>query len=194
MGLKKSLKSDIVSKRADKIENQILHLSETISDFRDFFKPNKSQELISLDDLFQKLLHLIDPSFESSSINITCAVDVTISIETFVNELLQVLLTFIKNSQEAFSERDTLVPKITLKAENHKDLIIIFYQDNAGGISKDIIDEIFIPYFSTKREKQGTGLGLYMAKTVIEEHCKGELVAQNKDDGALFTIKLPMKL
>ena len=71
--------------------------------------------------------------------------------------------------------------------------VCITIEDNAGGIPKDIIEKIFDPYFSTKKAKDGTGLGLYISKTIIEDHCKGDLKVQNSNIGAKFTISLPLK-
>ena len=187
------LNHDTLLEKADKIEKQILHLSDTITDFQNYFKPDKDKERITLKELFEKLRHLIDPTLLSNEIEMSYLVETPVSIETHVNEVLQVLLTLVKNSQEVFSERSVVNAKISIDTEDQGDNVAIFYHDNGGGIREEIIDEIFMPYFSTKKAKQGTGLGLYMAKTVIEEHCNGEVYVNNEDGGILFTILLPKK-
>jgi C4-dicarboxylate-specific signal transduction histidine kinase len=111
---------------------------------------------------------------------------------SYPNELKQVVLNILKNAEDALLERNIENPTIylnTYKQEEDSGYILEI-GDNAGGIPKDIMNEIFMPYFSTKKNKEGTGLGLYMSKTIIEEHCHGKLSVMNSDEGAVFTIKL----
>ena len=99
---------------------------------------------------------------------------------------MQVILNIIKNSQDNFRERRIKNPKITIKVENNQ----VLFCDNGGGISENIIEKIFDPYFSTKNEKNGTGLGLYMSKIIVEDHHKGKLEVKNREEGVCFTIIL----
>ena len=108
-----------------------------------------------------------------------------IKIEMFTNELTQVILNILKNAQDNILEKKTLNPYIKIVSNKHS----LSISDNGGDIPQEIIDKIFDPYFSTKNEKNGTGLGLYMSKLIIEEHHSAELLVENKEDGACFTIR-----
>ncbi len=97
-------------------------------------------------------------------------------------------MNIIKNANDAILEHTITNGKISIVAYEKDGMYHITVEDNAGGIKSDIIPKIFDPYFSTKHEKNGTGLGLYMSKMIIEQHCHGSLVVENTDDGAKFTI------
>jgi len=99
---------------------------------------------------------------------------------------MQVLLNILKNAQDNFKERGVQNPRITIDVQER----VCSICDNGGGVSEDIMERIFEPYFSTKDEKNGTGLGLYMSKTIVEEHHKGRLEVENRDDGVCFIIEL----
>ena len=109
---------------------------------------------------------------------------------SYPNELKQLILNLIKNAEDALIEKQIENPYIKISTYKENDKFILEVSDNAGGIEEGIMDKIFDPYFSTKTQKEGTGLGLYMSKTIIEEHCGGELSATNIEDGALFRITL----
>ena len=172
------------------IENYVQHLSKTIDDFRNFFKENKNKELKSIDSLVDNSISLVKNLLVNKNITIIKEFKCKEHIYTYTNEISQVLLNLISNAKDAFLENTTKEPTITISTYCKDDYIYISCHDNAGGISEDIIDNIFNPYFSTKKEKDGTGLGLYMSKIIIEDHCDGKLTVENKSNGALFTIKL----
>jgi len=109
---------------------------------------------------------------------------------TYETQVTQVLINIIKNAQDAILEKKLEHGTIWLNAYEQNDLFILEVEDNAGGIPEGVIAKIFDPYFSTKTEKNGTGLGLYMSKTIIEEHCHGSLQVHNTDNGAKFIIKI----
>lgn len=115
-----------------------------------------------------------------------------LKIYTFKNELLQVLLTMLNNSIEALNkENPNFYIKIYNLLENEK--LIIKIEDNAGGIPQNIIENIFEPYFSTKEEKNGTGLGLYMSKLIIEDSISGKINVKVQDNITVFTIEIPLE-
>ncbi|MEN6326876.1 MAG: HAMP domain-containing sensor histidine kinase, partial [Syntrophomonas sp.] len=113
-------------------------------------------------------------------------------ILTYPNELMQVFLNILKNATDAFVDREIEQPVIKIQGYESEGYQVVEIIDNAGGIPEEILDRIFDPYFSTKGPGIGTGLGLYMSKTIIEEHCGGRLLAKNIDTGACFTIYLPL--
>jgi len=108
--------------------------------------------------------------------------------------MIQVLLNLLKNAKDVLIERKVAGPKVVMRIESgSKQEIICYVEDNAGGIPDKVIDHIFEPYFSTKDEKNGTGLGLYMSKAIVEDHLDGTLLASNREKGACFAITIPYK-
>ena len=176
------------------IINQVAELSKTIDDFRDFFKPNKEMEDVLFKQVVDDVLNVIGKSLENNDIKLILNIDGKIKIRTFSRELMQVLINIIKNSKEALIDKNVANKRICIDLTKDKNNIIIKIKDNAGGIDSKVIDKIFDPYFTTKGEKTGTGLGLYISKTIIEKHLKGFINVSNQDDGVLFEVKLPLNL
>ena len=173
-------------KRLANIESYIESLSTTVDDFRNFYKPNKSVESVRLDAVFSKSLNIIKSSLLSSGVEIICTSNSRENISIHESEMMHVILNILQNAQDNFTEQNIKYPKLIINIENKS----INIQDNAGGVPAAILEKIFDPYFSTKHRKNGTGLGLYMSKLIVEDHHKGKLYVQNIDDGACFTIEL----
>jgi nitrogen fixation/metabolism regulation signal transduction histidine kinase len=167
------------------------HLSKTIDDFRKFFKETKEKERVMLKELVTETLQIALVSLKNKNINLITEYNCDKPILTYTSEVKQVLLNFIKNAEDVLLEREIKNPKITIITKNDDTSHILVIKDNAGGIPEKIIDKIYEPYFSTKLEKDGTGLGLYMSKKIIEEHCSGKIETKNDKEGAVFTITLP---
>lgn len=185
----------IEPKELDKQLNDILkqteHLSSTINDFRNFFKPNKIKEYLNVQTILESALTLMEKSFTNSDISISLQSKSQTPILLHERELLQVFLNILKNAKEALDSSKTPNGFIRINLyETPTDIITQIY-DNAGGIPEAYLKKIFEPYFSTKEEKDGTGLGLYMSKTIVEKHLLGKLEAFNHEGGALFSITLP---
>ncbi len=176
-------------KRLDSFVN---NLSTTIDDFRSFYKPNKEKVETTLESVVSKALSIIKDSLDSQSVKLTFDYQSKNRLKLYENEIMQTILNILKNSQDCFLERNIDNPQIDIKTKENSIVIC----DNAGGIPADIIDKIFDPYFSTKYEKNGTGLGLYMSKIIVEEHHNGAFSvaninnAQGIDTGVCFTIEL----
>ncbi len=168
-------------------------LTHTIDDFRNFFKPNKDKELTPLSNPIQRALQIVELSMEAKNIKIIKDFSSDNKILMYQNELMQVILNILKNSEDNFIEKGIVDRKIIIKTYQNSNQLNISLEDNAGGIPEDIIANIFDPYFSTKKEKDGTGLGLYMSKIMVEKHNGGKLNAYNTQHGACFTITLPNK-
>jgi len=171
---------------ANNITKYAQHLSSTIDDFRNFFKDDKTKQIVTLEEIAIGALNIVESSMASSNIKINLDINSNEEILTYKNELMQVVLNIIKNAEDALIENNITNPTINIKITN-KTLLI---SDNAGGIPQEIITRIFEPYFSTKTKKDGTGLGLYMSKTIVEDHCGGELSVYNDKDGAVFQIQI----
>jgi len=175
------------------INNQTQYLSHTISDFRNFFNPNKEKENIFISDLLDKSLRVIGKTVEAKGIKIIKNYEHCIhKVYTYPNEVMQVFLNIIKNATDVFEEKNIKNREIDIRVQQEGKMCVTTLSDNAGGINDSAIDMIFDPYFSTKSEKNGTGLGLYMSKTIIQEHCDGELSVSNIKNGASFSIALPL--
>ena len=180
------LDKDTAIELSSKISNYAQHLSSTIDDFRDFFKTNKEKKETTYDEILKSVLGIIETSITNKDIKLIKEFNSTKTFHTYPNEVKQVVLNLIKNAEDILLEKKIENPTITI--ETYDDILIV--RDNAGGVPEDIIEKIFDPYFSTKTKKDGTGLGLYMSKTIIQEHCGGTLSVSNDKDGAVFKIKL----
>ncbi len=177
-----------IIKTTERISEYAQHLSRTIDDFRDFFKPTKAKEETTVSKLIQSVLSIVAPLLEGKGITIQTQIENDTSLYTYINELKQVLLNLIQNAQDVLIERHITSPRITIRSFTKGENIILEIADNGGGIEEEIMEQIFDPYFSTK-SKNGTGLGLYMAKVIIEEHCGSRLEAYNNIEGAVFRIE-----
>ena len=174
------------------------HLSNTIEDFKDYFKPDKEKSIFLIEKPIKKTFRLL--LSQSNIKKITFIKDIhTLKIEGYERELLQVLLNILNNAIDAFAE-DTKNKYIFVSAYEKNQNAIIEIKDNAGGIEKDLLKRIFEPYFTTKHKSQGTGLGLYISQEIISRHMNGKIEAKNtsftyndeKYTGVKFCIILPL--
>lgn len=176
-----------------KIEEQSTYLSHTISAYRDFFRPDKPKEHFTVLTLIDNALSLIDHTLKNHGIKVEKVVKRDSNLFTYRNEILQVIIALFKNSLDAFMENSSTSGKITISVEFDLNYGIIHIRDNAGGIAPEIIHKLFIPYFTTKMKSNGTGLGLYMSRMIIEDHCQGVLEVESIGIETVFTIKLPLE-
>ncbi len=184
------LDNDVAIQKAQNISKFSQHLSKTIDDFREFFKPNKKKKETTYDEVILSILGIIEVSITNKNIQLLQELNCHETFSTYTNELKQVVLNLTKNAEDALLEKKIKDPTIKIVTYTKEDRYILEVSDNAGGIPEEVINKIFDPYFSTKKEKEGTGLGLYMSKMIIEEHCGGELSVVNSDEGAVFKITL----
>ena len=185
-----------ISKAIVHIDNSVKYLSDTIDDFRDFFKPDKDKKYFDIKEAFDKTFGLIDSQFKHNNIEIFQEIQ-SINFYGYQNELLQVFINIIKNAKDELVKKEKSERKLLfINVKENKNKILIKIKDNAGGIADNIFDDIFKAYFSTKKE-EGTGIGLYMSKQIIEA-MNGEIEVSNctflyEDEnytGAEFTISL----
>jgi two-component system, NtrC family, C4-dicarboxylate transport sensor histidine kinase DctB len=174
----------------DLIKAQIHYLSHTIDDFRNFFKPNQQPQEINIGRFLDETLQIAATHLDQKGIVVQKVYDESVRARTFRNDLMQVVLNLIKNASDAITENEIKDAEIRVACKAEKGWIEIEVSDNAGGIPAEIIEKIYDPYFSTKDEKNGTGLGLYMSKMIVEDHLQGslELITDNK--GSSFIIKI----
>ena len=181
---------EFFNERLNNINTYSQHLSSTIDDFRYFFKKTKEKREISLSSICEDSLGIIQTSLKSKGIDIQKNYQCNRKLSTYPNELKQVVLNLLKNAEDVLMEKEIKDKLIKIETLHENSKFIIRISDNAGGIPENIIDKIFEPYYSTKLEKEGTGLGLYMSKTIIEDHCHGKIYAKNNNEGAVFIIEL----
>ncbi len=197
LSLEKMLDGEISNETLEKVttdtQKQIEYMSKTIDDFRDFFRPDKTKDKIRINDLIEKARELIAYTLRVDSIDLKIEVENDIEINVHINEIVQVLINLVKNARDILVELEVTNKEIFIKSYKQKDNVVIEVQDNAGGIANNIIGQIFDAYFSTKKNKNGTGLGLYMSKNIIENHGKGLLSVKNENNGAVFKIMLPIE-
>ncbi len=180
------------TKKLDLISDLSLELSNTINDFRSFFKEDKTKESTTWRELVEGSLAMIKPILISKLIKVETAFHENDPFKTYPREIRQVILNLIKNAEDVFADNATSEPTIWIRTMREGTMRCLEIEDNGGGIPEQIINHIFDPYFSTKMEKNGTGIGLYMSKTIVEKHGKGSLSVYNTARGACFKIAFPM--
>ena len=181
---------DYLDSSTNKIMKLIQHMSQTIDDFRNFFTPDKEKIQFDLGKTVAKTLTLVEGSLSDKGIRIhTNAQDAPI-ITGYPNEFSQVLLNILNNAIDAFSDRTIADPFVSIRIYTENGRAVVTIADNAGGIPEEIIDRIFEPYFTTKEQGKGTGIGLYMSKNIVEKTMNGSLTVQNTPLGAEFRIEV----
>ncbi|MBE9525511.1 MAG: HAMP domain-containing histidine kinase [Proteobacteria bacterium] len=188
------LDQETAIKLSNNISDYSQHLSSTIDDFREFFKPDNETTKSSFNEVVESVLKIVQISIEQHNIRLIKEMNSQISFTTYPNELMQVILNLIKNSEDNILDKELEDSFICIRSYDTDEQLILEIKDNGGGVPDNIIDKIFDPYFSTKTQKDGTGLGLYMSKIIIEEHCGGKLSVFNYESdgakGAVFQISL----
>ena len=176
--------------------NLIQYMSKTVNDFRKFFQDNDIREKILLEEVIYQSYELIEPALNKYSIISKIIIEAdcqNLILKINSSKFSQVLLNLYKNSLDEFKTKHIENPFIQTKCFINEKYVLIEVLDNAGGIPQNIINKIFEPYFSTK-SKNGTGLGLYMSKIIIEQQLNGLIDVKNKNGGACFRIMLPLNL
>lgn len=185
------VEKDFLDERMKEANEQLKYMSQTIDDFRSFFKPDKEKEYFNLKTKVKNAYKIVKDTLQNNNINfqIICKKE-DITAFGYPNEFSQVLLNLISNAKDVLIERKIEKPKIVIDIYEDEKKLFCLVKDNAGGIEKSYINRIFEPYFTTKDIK-GTGIGLYISKEIIEKHMSGSLSVKNDNQGANFIISLP---
>jgi PAS domain S-box-containing protein len=186
----KEFTKEMLEENSSKSMQLIRHMSQTIDDFRNFFRSDKEAVTFSLDKVIGTTLSLVRDSFKNLQISLVLQSEGAPAAFGFPNEYAQVLLNILMNARDALVERSITAPRITIHAYANGGTSIVTITDNAGGIDEKIIDRLFDPYFTTKDQDKGTGIGLFMAKTIIETNMAGKLTVRNTGTGAEFRIEV----
>jgi len=191
MNLKKQymggkLTQEYFDKKFDTAQSQLLFMSKTIDEFRDFYMPSKSKESVDVRQAIESSITILSAELKNKEIELKLeTTDEEITVLGKKNELSQVILAILSNAIDAL--QNTKDPSIKISIEDDAEVLITI-ADNGGGIKQTNINKIFEPYFSTKQS--GTGIGLYIAKTIIEQSFEGTVEVKNRADGAEFAIRL----
>ena len=166
------------------------YMSETINDFQNFFNPQGEKELFSISQACQDANFIVGSSLKYHGISIDFDVIEDSEVFGYKNEYSQVILNILSNAKDIFIERKIAHPCIRVEIKSGKNFGIVKIQDNGGGIKEELIEKIFEPYFTTRHKTQGTGIGLYMSKNIIERNMQGFINVRNEKDGACFIVKV----
>ena len=190
---KRLLGEDVSIEENDKtlreISDAIMYLSETIDDFQTYFRPTREQETKEVHALFERAIKFVRPRINELDIEIINQKENDIFIQTYDNEMVQVILNLLNNSIDAFIERKKENAKLYLYADETEEKVCIYVKDNAGGIPKETLTRLFEPYFSTKG-KNGTGLGLYMSKMIVQKQFGGEIRVESDNGETIFIVEI----
>ncbi len=196
------IEDEEIENTADSVMKYANYLSNTIDDFRDYVKDyNSKKEYFNIETSLNKALDIVSVSLENNFITLNIEhSENELLVEGVINELTQVFINIHNNSKDILNENNIQEKLIEIKFLKENNKITITIQDNAGGVKEDIIHKIFDPYFTTKYNNQGTGIGLYMSAKIIHEHFLGQIIVKNENiefnnktyKGAKFFIILPL--
>jgi len=172
------LDDEYLIKSIDTVLNTSKYLSNTIDDFRYFFKPQKEKEKFLLKNCVDKTLELLKSAFFENKISVIEDID-EIVLFGYETELIQVLINILNNSKDALLNTNDKERVVFIEAKRENQKIVIKIKDNAGGIDSEILEKVFEPYFTTKHQSQGTGIGLYMCEEIIYKHMNGHIDVSN---------------
>ncbi|MDD5372614.1 MAG: PAS domain S-box protein [Sulfurimonas sp.] len=184
-------KADDISKFYDESKNIIKNMSQTIDDFTNFFSPDKEKYYFNVSDSILESIVLLESVINDEMITLKTNFE-DMKVLGITNELTQVMINLINNSKDAFIQNSILLREISITTKQESGFAVIEVQDNAGGITKENIEKIFEPYFTTKHKSRGTGLGLFMSKMICEQGLNGTLDVKSKKKTTTFSIKIPL--
>ena len=184
------LDKDFIDNSMEDMNNYVQYMSNTIDDFRNFFSIDSKKELVSLDEIVFDANKIIEKSFLNENIKINITPSNLSKLNLYKNELIQIILNILNNAKDAFLEKKIENATINISFEETYNEQKIFIKDNAGGIDEEIISKIFNPYFSTKTKKNGSGLGLYICKNILEKETLGDISVENIENGVMFIITI----
>ena len=186
----KKIQDPEIEAKLQEIERLTKYMSNTIDDFRGHFVSEAVQEEVALADIISEAKETLQVSFDDAQIMLTSEMKVTGSCQCYKNELMQIIIVLLNNAKDALLDRNTFEAKVEIVLAKEEGYFIIEIRDNAGGITKSVMQKMFEPYYTTKNQSVGTGLGLFMARKIIQERHEGTLEVKNRDSGSCFTIKI----
>jgi len=188
---KKGIQDKQIEQKLLAIEDLTQYMSNTIDNFQNFFNPEKEKTFFYLKESIDNALSIIQGTLTSNFTRVEVNVDASLAWYGYPLELQQVFVVILSNANDALKLKKIQNPKIIINFEQCKDSYILSFCDNGAGIEPQKLEQVFEPYYTTKHKSQGRGVGLYMAKMIIEEGMQGTLSVSNKTLGACFKIELP---
>jgi signal transduction histidine kinase len=186
-----SNQTDTIKRYTSRISEQTEQLSKTIDIFRNIYASNKEKEFINVCNVIDNIHYTFASLLSQEGIELSCKCEKNIIVETYVNDLYFALHNILQNAKEAFAKEQKNHQYIRIYVRKNETFAFIDIEDNASGILQEIREHVFNPYVTTK-ESDGSGLGLYIAKELIERQCNGKITFQSSDSGTVFTIALPL--
>lgn len=187
------LESEKLQQEMKYIQDMTQQMSQSINEFMDFIQPQKDKHQFTTDTIKNSINSIIGPQLKNLNINLLYSPEKELQIYSYKQELENILLNIISNARDAYLKTDSDNKTIYVDFSIENDILIIKVSDNAGGISSEIIDKIYNPYFTTQAQGKSEGIGLYMVKRTLNEVFDGEISAENIKNGTLFTVKIPLK-
>ncbi len=185
-----SLDKEDTAQKLEKMEKRIAYMSDTIEDFMNYYKPNKGSSYFKVHKAIQKALDILNMSSNSKKIKINFFIDPNIEVYGLINEFVQVIVSILSNINDIVKNKNLSYTNITISLFEDEKYTTLTIADDCGGIEEKNLNKIFDPYFTTKHQSMGTGLGLHIAKMIIEDNMNGTLSARNGNSGAEFIIKM----
>jgi signal transduction histidine kinase len=182
------LRGEYLNDAVSRVVDLTRHMSQTITDCSELYRPDKEKMRFCLKERVWKSLKLVEGNFREHCISVKVTAEEEILAQGFPNQFAQVILNVLNNARDALVERKIPDPVIWIEVSRNENYSLVTIKDNAGGIPPEIIGRIFDPYFTTKKE--GTGIGLYMSRNIIEQNMSGRLTVRNDEEGAVFCLEL----
>jgi len=176
------------------IDSNLAFMSQTMLDFKDYFKPEKRKKAFRVLDEVQNIVSMLRPVLKSHGIALELSIGDDVTGFGVASEFKQVILNIISNAKDALNERrnrESFAPQITIVAERRGEMSVLKIADNGGGIPPDALEKVFDNYYTTKAQK-GTGIGLAMSKMILEDQLHGTIRVVNENDGAAFVLEFPV--
>ena len=190
----KALDENTMNQKLQEADKVLDFMSHTIDDFRNFFMPKKEKEEFYLNKVVDVVINIVSSTLKNYDIRLEINIDEKIVLKTYLNEYEQVVLNIINNAKDVLIEKKIENPYIKIRAQEEVNHIILTIEDNGGGVLVEPKGKIFEPYFTTKENSNGTGIGLYMSKIIVEKNMKGKLRVKNTKEGAKFAIIIPKNI
>jgi len=186
-----ALTPEVMDRSVADAQRLLGRMSTTIDDFRDFFRPEKEMTQFDVSHAVEEAVFIMQGTLKSHGIELVEKLDPGVEAEGFPSQFAQAVLNILANAKEEILARKVAAGRIEIELQRQGETILLRVSDNAGGIAPEILPKIFDPYFTTK--DKGSGIGLYMAKTIIEHNMNGSISAANLGDGACFTLTVPVR-
>jgi two-component system, NtrC family, C4-dicarboxylate transport sensor histidine kinase DctB len=190
----KALDENTMNQKIQEADKVLDFMSHTIDDFRNFFMPKKEKEEFFLYAVVDIVINIVSSTLKNYDIKLEIEIDKSIVLKTYLNEYEQVLLNIINNAKDVLIEKNIKNPCIKIKAYEEENSVVLTIEDNGGGVLVEPKGKIFEPYFTTKENSNGTGIGLYMSKIIVDKNMKGKLRVKNTNEGAKFAIIIPKNI